>query len=380
MRRIALIVLPLLLVAQAGHTYDEAMLRCAERGHWKCVFAELESRANPNQRSMYGFSALHYAAKEDHLAAIQALIAARADVNAQTTRGDTPAHFSAGAWDEDHVGLALLAEAGADLDAKNRSGRTPLDTALSKRHESAVRQLLKAGANPGDGNSRIIQAVQMSLPIVQAFVDAGAELPAKDTEDGRMLMHGASADVIPFLAERGFDPNARNQVTGRTPLESAASDRSAERILALMEAGAEPNKGLLRIAIKSGSTQPLAPAVLALLVAGLEPDTPDENGFTPLHHAALSLDERAVAVLLAHGANPVADDNDRDVTPLELMRMVEDQLAGRSEVMAEAGLLGLAFGRLRLHEFRRRGAPVIEMLEAAEDDWSFLDALKAKFN
>ena len=353
MRIIALIMLALLV--QAGHAYDDTMIDCAARENWKCVFAQLHARTSPNKRSPTGVTALHYAAKEDYLPAMQALIAAGANVNATDTRGNTPAHFSAASWDEDHAGIAMLAEAGADLDVQNRQGRASLDWALMKGRESAVVQLLKAGADPGDDSRRIAEAVEMSMTAVQAFLDAGAELPPKDAS----LMHTASADVVLFLAEQGFDPNTRRAThhiigpnpwngPGPTPLHSAAMARSAERIRALIDAGADPHvkttpdKSLFRVAIKSGAEQPLLATMLALLQAGLDPDVPDEDGFMPLHHAALSLDGEAVVALLAYGANPLADDNVHDATPREFMHMVEDQLARRGEGLAATGLLSRA--------------------------------------
>jgi ankyrin repeat protein len=84
---------------------------------------------------------------EDATAAIALLIDAGLDINATTTTGDTALHAAVSGRGSPLI-IRFLAERGADLYAKNKQGRTPLDIATSSRREapevvSLLRELMK---------------------------------------------------------------------------------------------------------------------------------------------------------------------------------------------------------------------------------------------
>jgi serine protease inhibitor/ankyrin repeat protein len=82
---------------------------------------------NVNALALSNFTALHCAARDGHIRAVELLLAHGADVNARTASGQTPLHFAVRRSHDDIV--ALLVEKGADVTAKDRSGKTPLDCA-----------------------------------------------------------------------------------------------------------------------------------------------------------------------------------------------------------------------------------------------------------
>ena len=104
-----------------------------------------------------GRSALHYAAVDGDFARVVELIALRADVNlVDRAGGHTPLHFAAQAQ---HSAIAqALLSAGAEVDARDRFGKTPLAMALihiTHRHDGEVIGLLLAsGADPDLENNR----------------------------------------------------------------------------------------------------------------------------------------------------------------------------------------------------------------------------------
>jgi ankyrin repeat protein len=73
---------------------------------------------------------------EDAIAAVTLLLDHGADINATNDAGDSAMHAAAFRGSEGIIKFLLAS--GANLQAKNKQGRTPLDTALSRRGASAV--------------------------------------------------------------------------------------------------------------------------------------------------------------------------------------------------------------------------------------------------
>jgi len=99
-------------------------------------------------------TALHYAAKNGNIGAMQALIDANASTMAPDYWGDTPLHWAARFDKVDAINL-LCKTAPADINVTNEwgtppilhRGETPLHTAALLGHVGAVKALLAAGAN-----------------------------------------------------------------------------------------------------------------------------------------------------------------------------------------------------------------------------------------
>ena len=106
--------------------------------------------------------------------------------------------------------------AGADPNARDENGSTPLHWAATWGRTSAVRALLEAGAKPD----------------------------ARDKE-GRTALHDAARwgheSVVEALLDAGAKPNARGDVLGVTPLHMAAYEGHASVVKALLDAGAKPD-------------------------------------------------------------------------------------------------------------------------------------------
>ena len=81
--------------------------------------------------------------------------------------------------------VRLLLEAGADKEAKNNYGRTPLIIAAQKGREAVVRLLLEAGADKeaksNDGNTPLIRRRSNGHEaVVPLLLEAGADKEAKE--------------------------------------------------------------------------------------------------------------------------------------------------------------------------------------------------------
>ena len=129
-------------------------------------------------------------------------------------------------------------------------------------------------------------------PVVQVLLAAGANLEARN-EYGLTPLHGAAesnenAAVIEFLLAAGADVNARNQY-GITPSHSVWFNDNPEVIQALLAGGADPNARaedgdtpLHRAAAQLfGDESHAGAAIEALLDAGADAATRNAAGKTP---------------------------------------------------------------------------------------------------
>src|SRR4030095_4498764 len=79
-------------------------------------------------------------------AAIRALLAQHADINAPQADGATALHWAV--YRNDSALAKLLIDAGANVHAANRDGATPLSLAATAGHAEIIAILLGAGASP----------------------------------------------------------------------------------------------------------------------------------------------------------------------------------------------------------------------------------------
>ncbi|MCO5591466.1 hypothetical protein L7F22_045449 [Adiantum nelumboides] len=113
-----------------------------------------------------------------------------------------------------------------DLNAVDEDGYTPIHRAILGRKETAVSQLLRAGANPfildKDGASFLHYSAQTdSLNLVRLFVKYGVDINHPD-QDGWTALHvaviTARDDVVRHLLFNGADKHRENK-DGRTPFD-----------------------------------------------------------------------------------------------------------------------------------------------------------------
>lgn len=94
--------------------------------------------ANVEDRGIKGeCTPLMEAASAGHLDIVRLLIAHGADVNAQSTSGNTPLMYACAGGHEDAV--ETLLEAGANVEDHNENGHTPLMEAASAGHVNVAK-------------------------------------------------------------------------------------------------------------------------------------------------------------------------------------------------------------------------------------------------
>lgn len=178
--------------------------------------------------------------------------------------------------------LQALLDAGADLDAKDAAGWTPLLRAAKGGH----------------------------LKALQLLLDRGAGLHACSPRSGgnilHLVAHEGHAELVPFLVARGADVNHADD-RGMTPVQRAVLKNRPEVLRRLLEAGADPNLGLERMKpLSTAVTFRRRELVRLLLAHGADPNASDESGFGLLHQAVGTGDLQTTELLLQHGADPNA--------------------------------------------------------------------------
>jgi ankyrin repeat protein len=148
-----------------------------------------------------GDTALHIAATAYRAEIARKLIAQGADVGARNRRGAQPLHYAAdgapGAprWDPraQAVTIACLIEAGADPNAADLGGTTPLHRAVRSRCAAAVAALLEGGADVRRKNKRGSTAPQLATRTTGRGGTGSADAKAQQAEIVRLLKQHAAA-------------------------------------------------------------------------------------------------------------------------------------------------------------------------------------------
>lgn len=122
------------------------LLIAAEKGNADIISVLVNAGARVNEQDSEGFSALHAAAVCRNPKILKTLIHEHhADINHCLLNGSRPIHSAASRGTAEHV--RILLDAGASIDSKNDSGRTPLHWATDGENWDVVELLLEKKAN-----------------------------------------------------------------------------------------------------------------------------------------------------------------------------------------------------------------------------------------
>ena len=221
---------------------------------------ELLRAPGPKARDARGNSPLMYAAALGTPDVLRLLLDAGADPNAANELGATPLMWCAG----DAAKVKLLLAKGAKVNVRSKLGRTPLliAAAYDGAVESARLMIIKgADVNARDesGVTVLNQAANVNnLEVARMLLAKGANVNIADN-GGFTPLHGAATNayrggaLVKLLLEHGAAVNAKSDDTAEvgfngpiaighiTPLMDAAQMGGYESVQALLKAGADPN-------------------------------------------------------------------------------------------------------------------------------------------
>jgi len=363
---------------------ETALMTAARAGAPDTLRLLLAHGADVEARDKFhGESALIWAAGENHADAVRVLVEHGADVDGRSAlltleprqRRAGQSILPLGSWtplmyaareNALAAGEALVA-AGASLDAVDPDGASALAIAIINAHYEFAELLLRAGADPNvvdndAGMGPLYAAVDMHRLAVGH--GRGNPVPVGLLD---------AVDTVRLLLEHGADPNAllkkpilQRQHTfgdgtlgaGATPLMRAAKSGDVALVRVLLEAGADPKltlpNGTTALMLAAGlgwrNGSPLAPSydqgsdaeaveTLELLLSlGLDLEATNDAGDTALHAAVGGRGSEAIVrFLLERGADPKAQ-NKRQQTPLSIAEArASDAVKGLVRNAAGAG-------------------------------------------
>lgn len=157
---------------------------------------------------------------------VRQLVADGADVNASDIRGETP--LIKAAWNSDAAMVATLLDLGADVFLATNDGRTALYTGVVSGNAEVVRRLLQAGAPPNAmtdfGKTPLMASAWIDHPDIAAeLLRFGAEPNQRDSRGRGALFYAlwdSNVDVARILAANGARLDASDYL-GQTAADIA---------------------------------------------------------------------------------------------------------------------------------------------------------------
>lgn len=367
---------------------QSVLMLAARSGNPQVVKLLIDRGADVNAREQaMGESPLMWAAAEDHADVIGVLSAAHADLNgrsrvmtfSQPKFGDgRSARFTVlprGGWtalmyaarQNAPAAVRALAAAGADLNAVDPDGTTALTLAIINAHYDLAALLLESGADPNvadsSGMTPLYAAVDMNTldetpgrpaPVPSGDLDAPGIVRA-------LLAHGGNpnARLKAVLIERVHNNGDATLGAGATPLMRAARKGDLAMMRLLLAHGADATlrtarqgTALLYLAGLGGlgrfgeydltraTDEQFVEGMQLCLEHGAMLDEADENGQTALHIAVTQRDEHTVRFLLDRGAR--VDIKDRQGrTPLDVALGVGARPRGGAAPQVRATIVDL---------------------------------------
>lgn len=292
----------------------------AKAGNVAQVKLNLDSGVGVDTANADGATPLHLASQACASDVVELLLANGASVTAKDKNGATPIDYVPRGYvpaNDNWKVINLLVSNGARPDAL--TGQTLVYQAVAGYQGDIAKSLVEKGiADPTDALVAEVGYGRYEKDLTLFLLEKGAQVNAKD-KSGRTLLHVVMTigdqDVAGILLQKGVDANAPD-AAGVTPLHIAANATEDVDGLYTAEILSAIRQGVFREYVSSSVPRARVLALAGLLVAsGADVKARTAAGVTPLHIASARGDEDLGAFLVSKGADVKAADS-RGVTPL----------------------------------------------------------------
>ncbi|XP_038609355.1 ankyrin repeat domain-containing protein 27 isoform X6 [Tachyglossus aculeatus] len=312
------------LLSQDDHDKDTVQKMC----HPLCFCDNCEklvsgrlndpSVVTPFSRDDRGYTPLHIAAICGQASLIDLLVSKGAVVNATDYHGSTPLHLACQKGFQNVTLLLLHYQASADVQDNN--GNTPLHLACTYGHEDCVKALvyydvhscrLDIGNEKGDTPLHL--AARWGYQgIIEVLLQNGASTEVQNRMKETSLQCALNSKILSVMEAnyRTFEKGQKSESPGRSPQCSGVSISRESSISSLSSVATEPRQEETKNNYKEVEKllRAIADGDLEMKLTkspgnGLGVNVTNQDGFTPLHVAALHGRADLVCLLLKHGAD-----------------------------------------------------------------------------
>jgi ankyrin repeat protein len=208
-----------------------ALVHAAQRGNIEMVRVLLEAGAGSNDKDEKG-QALAFAAETGKLDLVQLLLRSGADPKYADAKGVTVLMSAARSGVPGVV--AQILKYHPDVNLPDHQGQTalmnldkdkiagPRDPSPGERREEVARLLVHAGADVNARDNRgstPLMETPWNAAAARVLIENGANVNARNNEGWTPLTHASSTEVVRLLLESGSDPFARDE-KGLSELEN----------------------------------------------------------------------------------------------------------------------------------------------------------------
>ncbi|CAH0549306.1 unnamed protein product [Brassicogethes aeneus] len=324
-----------------------ALHDAAATGNVEIAKVLLSKKADIDAQDINGNSPLMFAVNKNHTETAEFLINQGANVNLRGSKDKIMALHVAAATGNVEI-VNVLVSNGADIDAQDINGKSPLIYAVRKNHTETAKFLINKGADvnlrgskdnatalhdaAATGNVEIAkvllskdadidaQDINGCSPLIFAvsknhtetakfLINQGADVNLRDSKDNATALHDAAltenVEIANVLLSKDADIDAQD-INGKSPLIFAVSNNHTETAKFLINKGADvnlrgskDNATALHDAAATGNVE----IAKVLLSKDADIDAQDINGYSPLMFAVIKNHTETAKFLINHGAD-----------------------------------------------------------------------------